>query len=118
MCRLSILLRNVSIFSGKVAAKAAKQRSGIQAANAAACCLSGAQAPVYCLLAANIICRNLKDLLARLRNEWLLRALPDFGLSEDERKQSTSPYAIRIVLYRWKKAGKIEQGKALPNFSN
>ena len=63
------ILRKVSIFSGKVAAKAAKaakRRSGIQAANAAACCLSGARAPVYCLLAADIICRNLKDLLLRL----------------------------------------------------
>ena len=42
--------------------EAAKQRSGIQAANAAACCLSGARAPAYCLLAADSICRNLKDL--------------------------------------------------------
>ena len=46
------------------------QRSGMQAANAAAgsaaCCLSGARAPAYCLLAADIICRNLKDLLLRL----------------------------------------------------
>ena len=50
--------------------EAAKQRSGIQVANAAAgsaaCCLSGARAPAYCLLAADIICRNLKDLLLRL----------------------------------------------------
>ena len=30
------------------------------------CCLSGAPAPAYCLLAADIICRNLKDLLPRL----------------------------------------------------
>ena len=41
----------------------AKRRSGIQVANAAACYLSGARAPAYCLLAADIICRNLKDLL-------------------------------------------------------
>ena len=31
------------------------------------CCLSGVQAPAYCLLAADSICRNLKDLLPRLR---------------------------------------------------
>ena len=41
----------------------------MQAANAAAgsaaCCLSGARAPAYCLLAADSICRNLKDLLHR-----------------------------------------------------
>ena len=92
--------------------------SGIQAAIAAACCLSGARAPVCCLLAADIICRNLKDLLPRLRIEWLLRTLPDFGLSEDERKQSTTKQSIGTILLRWKKAGKIEQGKALPNFSN
>ena len=42
-----------------------KLRSGIQAANAAACFLSGARAPAYCLLAADSICRNLKDLLHR-----------------------------------------------------
>ena len=29
----------------------------------AACCLSGVRAPAYCLLAADSICRNLKDLL-------------------------------------------------------
>ena len=107
--------RKVSIFSGKVAAG---RRSGIQVANAAACCLSGARAPVYCLLAADIICRNLKDLLPRLRIDWLLRALPDFWLSEDERKQSTTKQSIGTILLRWKKAGKIEQGKALPNFAN
>ena len=122
MCRLSIFSGKCLCFQEKLqrsgkSSEAAKQRSGIQAANAAACCLSGARAPVYCLLAADIICRNLKDLLPRLRIEWLLRALPDFGLSEDERKLSTSTNAIRIVLYRWKKAGKIEQGKALPNFA-
>ena len=68
------------------------------------------------MLAADIICRNLKDLLPRLRIDWLLRALPDFGLSEEERKQSTSPNAIRIVLYRWKKAGKIEQVEGLAKY--
>ena len=31
------------------------------------CCLSGVRAPAYCLLAADSICRNLKDLLPRLR---------------------------------------------------
>ena len=36
------------------------------AAALAAACLSGAQAPAYCLLAADIICRNLKDLLCPL----------------------------------------------------
>ena len=50
------------------------------------------------------------------RPDWLLRALPDFGLSEEERKQSTSPNAIRIVLYRWKKAGKIEQVEGLAKY--
>ena len=55
--------------SGK-SSEAAKQRSGIQAVNAAACCLSGARASAYCLLAADSICRNLKDLLLRLRIEW------------------------------------------------
>ena len=88
--------RKVSIFLGKVAAKAAKQRSGIPAANAAARLLR----PLYCLLAADIICRNLKDLLPRLRIEWLLRALPDFGLSEDERKQSTTKQSIGTILLR------------------
>ena len=33
------------------------------AAIPAACCLSGVRAPAYCLLAADSICRNLKDLL-------------------------------------------------------
>ena len=92
----------------------------MQAANAAAgsaaCCLSGARAPVYCLLAADIICRNLKDLLPRLRNEWLLRALPNFGLSEDERKQSTTKQSIGTILLRWKKAGKIEQVEGLAKY--
>ena len=73
---------------------------------------------MYCLLAADIICRNLKDLLPRLRIDWLLRALPDLGLSEDKRKQSTTNQSIGTILLRWKKAGKIEQGKALPNFAN
>ena len=31
------------------------------------CCLSGVRTPAYCLLAADSICRNLKDLLPRLR---------------------------------------------------
>ena len=78
--------------------------------------LSGARAPAYCLLAADIICRNLKDLLARLRNELLLRALPDFGLSEDKRKQSTTKQSIGTILMRWKKAGKIEQVESLAKF--
>ena len=43
------------------------------AAGFAACCLSGARAPAYCLLAADIICRNLKDLLLRLLIEWARR---------------------------------------------
>ena len=93
-----------------------KQRSGIQAANAAACCLSGARAPAYCLLAADIICRNLKDLLPRLRIDWLIRAMPDFWLSEDERKQSTTKQSIGTILLRWKKAGKIEQVEGLAKF--
>ena len=88
----------------------------MQAANAAACCLSGARAPAYCLLAADIICRNLKDLLPRLRIEWLLRALPDFGLSEGERKQSTTKQSIGTILMRWKKAGKIEQVEGLAKY--
>ena len=33
-----------------------------------------------------------------------------------KRKQSTSPNAIRIVLYRWKKAGKIEQVEGLAKY--
>ena len=41
---------------------------------------------------------------------------PTFGLSEDERKQSTSPNAIRIVLHRWKKAGKIEKVEGLAKY--
>ena len=53
-----------------------------------------------------------------MRIDWLLRALPDFGLSEDERKLSTTKQSIGTILLRWKKAGKIEQGKALPNFAN
>ena len=43
-----------------------KWRSGIQAAASRFCCLSGAPATAYCLLAADSICRNLKDLLHRL----------------------------------------------------
>ena len=57
------LIEAIALAATAKAAKAAKRRSGIQAANAAACCLSGARAPAYCLLAADIICRNLKDLL-------------------------------------------------------
>ena len=97
-----------------------KQRSGIQTANSAAGSatyyLSGARAPAYCLLAADSICRNLKDLLQRLRIEWLFRALPDFGLLEDERKQSTTKQSIGTILLRWKKAGKIEQVEGLAKF--
>ena len=35
------------------------------AANPLACCLSGVRTQAYCLLAADSICRNLKDLLPR-----------------------------------------------------
>ena len=35
---------------------------------------------------------------------------------EMRRKQSTSPNAIRIVLHRWKKAGKIEQVDGLAKY--
>ena len=57
-----------------------------------------------------------KDLLPRLRIDWLLRALPDFGLSEDERKQSTTKQSIGTILLRWKKAGTIEQVEGLAKF--
>ena len=51
-----------------------KRRSGIQAAAGyTACCLSGARAPAYCLLAADIICRNLKDLLQSVTNSAVMR---------------------------------------------
>ena len=111
-------LRKVSIFSGKVAAKRRKQRSG--EAEYKRPLLPPAAYPerelrcVVCWLL--IICRNLKDLLPRLRIDWLLRALPDFGLSEDERKQSTTKQSIGTILMRWKKAGKIEQVEGLAKY--
>ena len=42
-----------------------RNTSGQSSSSSAACCLSGARAPAYCLLAADSICRNLKDLLPR-----------------------------------------------------
>ncbi|MCI7556565.1 MAG: hypothetical protein MST03_07250 [Bacteroidales bacterium] len=46
----------------------------------------------------------------------MLRALPDFRLSEDERKQSTTKQSIGTILMRWKKAGKIEQVEGLAKY--
>ena len=43
-------------------------------------------------------------------------ALPDFGLSEEDRKQSTTKQSIGTILLRWKKAGKIEQVEGLAKF--
>ena len=57
-----------------------------------------------------------RGLLHLLRIDWLLRALPDFGLLEDERNQSTTKQSIGTILLRWKKAGKIEQVEGLAKF--
>ena len=68
------------------------------------------------------ISQGLEMATAKGAVESLLDLLPEVFDKSDlialrvKRKQSTSPNAIRIVLYRWKKAGKIEQVEGLAKY--
>ena len=68
------------------------------------------------------ISQGLEMATAKGSVESLLDLLPEVFDKSDlialrvKRKQSTSPNAIRIVLYRWKKAGKIEQVEGLAKY--
>ena len=68
------------------------------------------------------ISQGLEMATAKGAVESLLDLLPEEFDKSDlialrvKRKQSTSPNAIRIVLHRWKKAGKIEQVDGLAKY--
>ena len=70
------------------------------------------------------ISQGLEMATAKGAVESLLDLLPEVFDKSDlialrvKRKQSTTKQSIGTILMRWKKAGKIEQGKALPNFAN
>ena len=70
------------------------------------------------------ISQGLEMATAKGAVESLLDLLPEEFDKSDlialrvKRKQSTTKQSIGTILLRWKKVGKIEQGKALPNFAN